>query len=99
MELAQTLEVAHGGPAAAEWVGVVEGGDVVELAACGGSVAAGEAAVFVAESDGGGGEGVGSVDQCSVGERVASDGFAEGGVGGDGGFECCGQRCGAEVDA
>ncbi|WP_167329337.1 hypothetical protein [Rhodococcoides fascians] len=72
---------------------------MVELAACGGSVAAGEAAVAVAESDGGDGEGVGSVDQGSVGEWVAPDGLAESGVGGDGGFECCGEGRIAAVDA
>ena len=44
---AQALEVVDGGPAAAAGVGVVERDHVVELAACGGSVAAGEAAVAV----------------------------------------------------
>ena len=78
---------------------MVERGDVVELAAVGGSVAAGEAAVAVAEPDGCGGQGVGSVDQGSVGQWVACDGFAEGGVGGDGGFESGGEGGVAEVDA
>lgn len=78
---------------------MVEGDDVVELAAVGGSVAAGEAAVAVAESDGGGGEGVGSVDEGSVGQWVACDGLSEGGVGGDGGFECGGEGGVPEVDA
>jgi hypothetical protein len=45
---AEALEVVDGGPAAAEGIGVVERVDVVELAACGGSVAAGEAAVAIA---------------------------------------------------
>jgi hypothetical protein len=45
---AEALKVVDGGPAVAEWVGVVERVDVVELAACGGSVAAGKAAVAVA---------------------------------------------------
>jgi hypothetical protein len=45
---AEALEVVDGGPAAAEWIGVVERDRVVELAAFGGSVAAGEAAVAVA---------------------------------------------------
>jgi hypothetical protein len=43
---AEALEVVDGGPAA-EWIGVVERDHVVDLAACRGSVAAGEAAVAV----------------------------------------------------
>ena len=78
--------------------GVVEGDDVVELAVRGGAVAVGEAAVSVAKSDRGGGEGIGSVDQGAVGERVASDGFSDGVFGGDGGFKGGGEGCVAEVD-
>lgn len=77
---------------------MVERGDVVELAACGGASAVGESAVLVALPDCGGGEGVGPVDQGSVGQWVACDGLSEGGVAGDGSFEFSGEGRVAEVE-